>query len=143
MGFLSKHQQDFISCAGKSNIKWADATRHIPEKDTSVGVVYSSHMIEHLEREDALKFLKESRRILKSGGVIRLAVPDIRHYAVNYLKSGDADRFVDDTRLTRKKPKTIIEKIKYLVTGDRGHKWMYDGRSLCKLLSTAGFRVPR
>ena len=45
--------------------------------------------------------------------------------------------------LTRKNPKTLIEKIKYLIIGDRNHQWMYDGKSLCKLLSLYGFKEPR
>lgn len=142
-GFLSDSQQQFISFAKKKNILWANATKRIPEENTSVDVVYSSHMIEHVEKEDAEIFFKEARRILKSGGIIRIAVPDIKYHVENYRKDGDADKFIEGTHLTRKKPKTIIAKIKYLIIGDRNHQWMYDGKSLCKLLSSAGFQEPK
>ncbi|PCJ53760.1 MAG: hypothetical protein COA79_22625 [Planctomycetota bacterium] len=139
-GFLSEPQQQFISFASKENILWANAIKRIPEENTSADVIYSSHMIEHIEKEDVESFLKEARRILKSGGVIRIAVPNIKYHVENYLNTGDADKFIYDTHLTRKKPKTIIAKIKYLIIGDRNHQWMYDGKSLCKLLASAGFQ---
>ena len=141
--FLSEAQDKFISFAKNANILWADGIKRIPENDSSVDVIYSCHMVEHLEKLDVASFFKEVRRILKSGGIIRLAVPNIKYQVDNYLKDGDADKFIESTHLTRKKPKTIIAKIKYLIIGDRNHQWMYDGKSLCNLLSSAGFEEPR
>jgi predicted SAM-dependent methyltransferase len=141
--FLSEAQDKFISFAKNANILWADGIKRIPENDSSVDVIYSCHMIEHLEKLDVASFFKEARRILKSGGIIRIAVPNIKYQVDNYLKDGDADKFIESTYLTRKKPKTIIAKIKYLIIGDRNHQWMYDGKSLCNLLSSAGFEEPR
>ena len=141
--FLSEAQDKFISFAENANIMWADGIKRIPENDSSVDVIYSCHMVEHLEKLDVASFFKEARRILKSGGIIRLAVPNIKYQVDNYLKDGDADKFIESTHLTRKKPKTIIAKIKYLIIGDRNHQWMYDGKSLCNLLSSAGFEKPR
>lgn len=142
-GLLSKPQQEFILFTKNADIRWADATKQIPEKDGTVDSIYSSHMIEHLEKEDATKFLKEARRVLKSGGIIRIAVPNIKYLVENYLKDNDADNFIERTLLTKKKPKKIIAKIKYLIIGDRNHQWMYDGESLCKLLSSVGFHKPK
>ena len=142
-GFLSEAQDKFISFAKNANILWADGIKRIPENDSSVDVIYSCHMVEHLEKLDVASFFKEARRILKSGGIIRLAVPNIKYQVDNYLKDGDADKFIESTYLTRKKPKTIIAKIKYLIIGDRNHQWMYDGKSLCNLLSSAGFEETR
>lgn len=142
-GFLSGPQKQFISFAKKEKILWANATKRIPEDTASVDVVYSSHMIEHIEKEEVKIFLKEARRILKSGGILRIAVPNIKHHVENYLQDGDADKFIESTHLTRKRPQTFIEKQKYLILGDRNHQWMYDGNSLCKILSSAGFQEPR
>jgi len=141
--FLSEAQDKFISFAENANIMWADGIKRIPENDSSVDVIYSCHMVEHLEKPDVASFFKEARRILKSGGIIRLAVPNIKYQVDNYLKDGDADKFIENIHLTRKKPNTIITKIKYLIIGDRNHQWMYDGKSLCNLLSSAGFEEPR
>jgi hypothetical protein len=40
-------------------MKWADGTKHIPEAKGSVEVVYSSHMLEHLDRVETRAFLRE------------------------------------------------------------------------------------
>ena len=142
LGFLSYSQLQFISFAKKENILLANASKLIPEKNMSVDVIYSSHMLEHLNKKEAVCFLKEARRILKSGGIIRIAVPNIKYHIENYLKYGDADKFIESTLLTIKEPKGMIAKIKYLIIGHRHHQWMYDGKSLCKLLSLAGFQTP-
>jgi len=122
---------------------WANGIKRIPENDSSVDVVYSCHMVEHIEKGNVALFFKEARRILKSGGIIRLAVPNLKYQVDSYIKDGDADKFIESTLLTRKNPKTLIEKIKYLIIGDRNHQWMYDGKSICKLLSSSGFKEPR
>ena len=96
-------------------------------------------MVEHIERDEAMAFFAEARRVLKSGGIIRIAVPDIRWHVDNFLKDGDADLFIRRTKLTREMPKTFFGKVKSLMVGDRSHKWMYDGPSMCRMLAKAGF----
>jgi predicted SAM-dependent methyltransferase len=143
VGILKKWQRDFIGLAKRTGIQWADVTRKIPELDQSVEILYSSHMIEHLDKDQVSGFLKEARRVLAPGGIIRLAVPNIRFHIDNYVQDNDADRFIEKTLLTRPRPKTFFDKLSYLLVGDRHHKWMYDGESLCNKLSAAGFREPR
>ncbi len=140
IGLLSKSQAEFVNFARNSKIKWADATKHIPESDGSVEVLYSSHMLEHLDRRETAEFLKEARRVLIPGGIIRLALPNLKFHIENYLDNKDADIFIESILLTKEKPKSIIDKIKTFFIGDRHHMWMYDGDSLCKLLSSSGFR---
>ncbi len=140
MGLISSSQQEFIDFAKRGDVRWADATTSIPEPDDSADVLYTSHMVEHLERARAIGFLTEARRVLRSGGIIRIAVPDLRYHIDNYIENEDADGFIEGTYLTRSSPRTMIEKAKYLVIGDRNHQWMYDGRSLCAQLTRAGFR---
>lgn len=38
-------------------------------------VVYHSHSLAHLSKGDAIEFLKECKRVLKVGGVLRIVVP--------------------------------------------------------------------
>jgi hypothetical protein len=45
------------------------------------------HLIEHLLPKFALRFLQESFRVLKRGGVLRLATPDLEKLAFEYLKN--------------------------------------------------------
>jgi len=143
IGLLSQKQMEFINFARNSNIRWADAAKHIPQEDNSVEVLYSSHMLEHLDRDEVVSFFKEARRVLMPGGIIRLSVPDLRLHINKYLEHKDADQFIDSTLLSTPKPKSLFGIIKFAIVGDRHHKWMYDGKSLCGLLESAGFVNPR
>ncbi len=141
-GLLGEKSKEFISLVREHDISWADATKRIPLPDNSVEVLYTSHMIEHLDREEVGQFLREAYRVLAPGGIIRIVVPDLRQLVEQYIADGDADKFIERTLLTRRKPKSLLEKLKYLIVGDRHHLWMYDGPSLCRLLSAHGFKTP-
>jgi SAM-dependent methyltransferase len=138
---ISAQQREFIEFARKSDILWADACA-IPEPDGSAEVIYASHMFEHLDRHDAAAFLSEARRVLRPGGVLRLAVPDIRYHLGRYTEHRDADLLVRDLMLSRMRPRTVLRKLAALAVGERHHQWMYDGPSLCRLLAAHGFVDP-
>jgi hypothetical protein len=56
-----------------------------------------------------------------------------------YIESENADDFMIETRLQRSSLTSISEKFKFLIVGDRGHKYLYDEKSLVKLLDIAGY----
>jgi predicted SAM-dependent methyltransferase len=124
----------------KNKIGFADATKLIPLKDNSAECIYSCHMVDHLSREGVLVFLSEALRVLEIGGVLRVAVPDLRIAINEYLDSEDADNFMDGILVQAPAIKTIRQKLKLLVAGYRHHQWMYDGKSLCKLFESCGFK---
>jgi hypothetical protein len=143
LALLTLAQRSFIAFAREADIRYGDGAAGLPLASASVEVLYSSHMLEHLDREEAVRFLAEARRLLVSGGVLRVAVPDLRMLAEKYLASGDAEAFMGSTSLTIEKPKGLFAKLKYIFfTGFRNHHWMYDSASLAKLLIEAGFRNP-
>ncbi len=141
-GLLSPKQQQFVMTVRREGIRYANAIKSIPHRDGSVEVVYTCHMLEHLDRREARRFLTEVRRVLTAGGIIRVAVPDLRFHVENYLDQGDADRFVEDLFMATPRTTGLIAKIRYLLVGERHHLWMYDGQSLCRLLAEVGFRNP-
>ena len=63
----------------------ADLRKGIPFPDQSFDVIYHSHLLEHFPKADAPVFLKDCLRVLRPGGVIRMAVPDLVAIARNYL----------------------------------------------------------
>lgn len=128
----------FRALAISGAVRFANADR-LPLEDASVEVVYSSHMIEHLDRGEARAFLAECRRVLLPGGILRLAVPDLRLIVDGYLTVGDADEMIARTILGRTRPTGLRGKARALVVGDREHHWMYDGPSLVRLVTAAGF----
>jgi predicted SAM-dependent methyltransferase len=48
----------------------------IPFKDESFDAIYHSHVLEHFSKNDGLAFIRECFRVIRIGGVIRIAVPD-------------------------------------------------------------------
>lgn len=59
-----------------------------PWDDASVDEILASHILEHFDRRTGVRFLEECRRILKRGGVLHLAVPDMDCFA-DCIVSGD------------------------------------------------------
>jgi SAM-dependent methyltransferase len=66
-----------------------DVRKGLPFSDETFDVVYHSHLLEHLPREAALPFSRECYRVLKRGGIIRVAVPDLERIARLYLQTLD------------------------------------------------------
>ena len=66
-----------------------DLSTGIPLPDASCEVVYHSHVLEHLRRSDAQFFMRECFRVLKPGGILRVAVPDLEQICRQYLLALD------------------------------------------------------
>lgn len=142
-GMLAAGQYAFIQFARSQSLEYADAVKGLPFARGTVDVIYSSHMFEHLDRDEASAFLDEAMRVLRPGGILRLVVPDIAKHIDEYSESKDADAFLASTHLARPRPKSVGERLRMLFVGTRHHQWMYDGSSLSKLLSSKGFRNVR
>jgi len=121
------------------SVRFANAAVRIPCADAAAEAVYSSHMIEHLDRTEARAFLAEVRRVLRPGGVVRIAAPDLFRLVSEYLENGDADRFIAGSHMGLDRPEGMRAWVKWALVGPRHHLWMYDGDSLTGLLEAAGF----
>ena len=49
--YIPDGYKEFMDQVIKENIHFANAGKYIPERDNSVNVIYSSHMLEHLDKE--------------------------------------------------------------------------------------------
>jgi SAM-dependent methyltransferase len=134
-----RNQLEFAQFARSAGIEWADAVRRIPLANGSADVVYSSHMFEHLHPHDAVSFLRETHRVLRPGGLLRLALPDLATLVRDYLRDLDADAFVSRLLLATPPDHGTIGRLKTLISGHRHHLWMYDGPSLVRLVTRNGF----
>ncbi len=139
VGVIDAGNVAFIANCRRLGIHFANAARRIPHASGTVDVVYSSHMIEHLDRREAVGFLAECLRVLKPGGVLRLAAPDLRWSILEYMEKGRADEFVAQLQFDIDRPRGLVDGVRRLLSGGRGHHWMYDGPSLSRLVSSCGF----
>jgi SAM-dependent methyltransferase len=88
----------YVSGDGWVNLDYASFSRDVsqanllgrlPLPDNSAELVYSSHFLEHIPRDLVKHFLGECLRLLKPGGVLRLAVPDLENLCRSYLSHRD------------------------------------------------------
>lgn len=70
-----------------STVRLWDLRKDLPFPDSSFDVVYHSHVLEHFSRTDGLQFLNHCFRVLRPGGIIRVAVPDLEMIARRYLNA--------------------------------------------------------
>jgi predicted SAM-dependent methyltransferase len=139
IGLLSPHNLSFIEYCRVNSVKRASALS-IPEASGTVDVVYSSHMLEHLDRREARLFLHECKRIMKPNGILRLVVPDLKpRIDYYYTFEKDGDRLLESFLFDLDKPRGLLNWLNHAVTGGRNHHWMYDFGSLSRFVESCGF----
>ena len=73
------------------DIFW-DLRKGIPFPDSSISKIYSSHFLEHLTFKEGKRFLDECLRVLTTGAVFSICVPNARIYIDAYMANSDLDR---------------------------------------------------
>lgn len=76
---------DFVSSS--VHIRQHNLLNGIPITDNDVDVVYHSHVLEHFSKDDGFHFMKECFRVLKTNGIVRIAVPDLETIVKEYLRN--------------------------------------------------------
>jgi SAM-dependent methyltransferase len=87
------HHPDWVNldfAPDSPGILRCDLREGLPFSSTSVDVVYSSHVLEHLDKAAGHHFLKECHRVLRPGGILRVAVPDFEGLVRAYIEAVDA-----------------------------------------------------
>ena len=125
-GFINIDQANFEHIDHRTSIDCLDMF-----ESESVDLIYCSHAFEYFDRQEAPVVLKEWHRVLKSGGVLRLAVPDFQNLIALYNREDDLDKLLGPLygrmEIFTPEPKVIY------------HKTVYDFRSLRCLLESVGF----
>jgi predicted SAM-dependent methyltransferase len=107
--------------------------RPLPFPDASAEAVFHEHVLEHFSFEHGLRLLDECFRLLRPGGVLRVAVPDGGAYARAYVDGGNG--IIDVVRPGRPTSMLALAEIFYC----HGHRSMYDAETLVYFMSAAGF----
>lgn len=114
---------------------WLDLRNGLPFRSKSVSCVYCSHTIEHFYPNDAIKLLKEIRRVLKPGHCARIAVPSFEHameVMIQKRRSEWPQHFESGPS----------QAVNYLFC-DGQHKYGYTSEIMTKFASIAGFTTIR
>jgi predicted SAM-dependent methyltransferase len=78
---------DFIKTG--ENVIAHNLLKGVPFPDNEFDAVYHSHVLEHFTLADGKAFVQECYRVLKPGGIIRTAVPDLEQIARVYIMALD------------------------------------------------------
>lgn len=120
---------DWIHIDGNnySHVKYNDIKKLNFDND-SVDLIYASHVIEYFDRNKVIDLLYEWKRVLKSGGILRLAVPDFESLILVYNKTNDINKILGPLYGKMEMGNNLIY-----------HKTVYDFKSLKDILEQLGY----
>lgn len=126
------------------NVKYGDIVKGLPETADSCDGIYCSHVLEHLSYTELLTALKNTRAMLKPGGIFRLVVPDLLTAAKKYLAAQEnsntpASDFMRATMLGAENQSRTIKSLSIGLYGNSKHLWMWDYKTMSHELAAAGF----
>lgn len=131
-------------CRNHPSLVYLDATRRFPFENDTFDYIMSEHMIEHVPYQAAQAMLRECYRVLRPGGRVRFATPDLRVLlGLHSKEKTDQQRHYLEWATERFLPDVqdcsdvfVINNFFY----SWGHCFLYDQRTLQHALSSVGFR---
>lgn len=134
-------------CTDLDSVRWdtvyLDATQPFPIPDASFDCVTSEHMIEHIPYQEGMAMLRECHRILKPGGRVRIATPDLARLLHLYGadNSGIARRYLDWIAQEHLRNAALAKPVFIINSAFRswGHQFLYDEDTLRESLAAAEF----
>lgn len=140
-GLYTKNDKRF-----PSNVLYGDISRGLRLDDNSVDLVYCSHILEHLSYQCLQLALSNTYKIMKSGAIFRLVVPDLEAITKRYLESSAdaaAVKFMQETLLgCERRDSGMLARLKTLWSNSQ-HLWMWDYKSLKLELEKKEFKSIR
>ncbi len=122
---------------------YLDITESFPLPSASFDYVLSEHIIEHVPYPGATNAALECFRILRPGGRIRFATPDLKQLLGLFTQSQDAiQQRYSDWIVRNFVPHAVDSSPCFVVNNafrNWGHEFLYDEVTLRDLLSRAGF----
>ena len=123
-------------------VAYLDAAKPFPMAEGTFDYVSSEHMIEHISWQEGLLMLRECLRVLKPGGVLRIATPDLAVLVGLYQEDRDAlaDQYIEwitDHFL----PDIGVYKAPFVINNafrNWGHQFLFDGEVLEMAMSEVG-----
>ena len=114
---------------------WLDVRNGLPFPSCSVDSIYSTHMFEHFYPDELARILRECFRVSKSGGGVRIVVPNLRNAILAY-EQGRIDWFGD---AFPRHYESIGGRFTNFIFCDGQHRSAFDFSHLEETLRSAGF----
>ena len=111
-----------------------DLTNPLPYDDQVVDLIFLSHVLEHFDYTSGKRLLRECRRVIKSDGVLRIAVPDASKLFGLY----NAGQMSSLREICGEDPDGDLQILHALLYGDE-HRSIYDAQTLERVLREVGF----
>ena len=92
LGCGNKHINGFINIDARDlpSVDLVEDVKTLKSFDNnSIDLIYASHILEHITRVEYTDVLTKWYNLLKSGGILRIAVPDIEKVFQHYQNNGD------------------------------------------------------
>ena len=86
--------KDYNRIVSDNKLHWYNLSDGVPFYENSIDIVYTSHFLEHLNKDDGYKFLENIYNSLKEGGVLRVVVPDL-DIAIQRFNNNEIDSTQD------------------------------------------------
>lgn len=117
--------------------------RKLPYPDDSVEAIYSSHTLEHLYLREAEAVIGECARLLRPGGIVRFALPDVERFARELLGGIDVDgqdagRYFNSRLLAHPEERPSVSGRLRSALGGHIHRWQPSVPLVRQLMVDAG-----
>jgi len=128
------------------NVLVGDIIKGLPIKDNSCDGVYCSHVLEHLSLEAFQIALRNTYKILKTGGIFRLVMPDLEYMIQQYLENKNMGKkdasviFMKESGMALESRPKGLKAIAETIFGNSKHLWLWDNESTIIELENVGFK---
>ncbi len=125
-------------------VVYLNATKVFPFENDTFDYIFAEHVIEHLTYKEGLFMLRECHRVLKPGGKIRIATPDLETLIDLYTteeKSELQDRYIQWI-VPMFFPDVSFYSAVFAINiafQNWGHKFLYDSTTLQRAMEEARF----
>lgn len=126
-----------------NSVIYLDITKELPFLDRTFDYLYSEHVIEHVSYTEGIYHLKECYRILKPGGRLRIATPDLGFLIGLYnMQKTEAQKEYIKWAIERFSPEAAFHHETFVINNFVrcwGHQFIYDSTILELAFKGAGF----